>query len=54
MEEHNCEEYRYTEVKFCAKPNSNKDTLDSIDYDNKVLISYCSLCGKQIRVIKMQ
>lgn len=48
-EEHNCENFRYTAEKYRAK---EVDGEEITNFDDAVLVTWCSLCGKKIRVVK--
>ena len=44
--EHDCEKYRFTADKY------DPDGKGSLDLNKPVLVSWCSLCGKFLRVVK--
>ena len=48
MKKHNCEKYRFTTEKFESASDG------TLDLEKKVFVSWCSLCGKRLRVVKVE
>jgi hypothetical protein len=46
MKKHNCEKFRFTEMKYKVVEGTN-----DIDFTKPVLVSICSLCGKLLRKV---
>ena len=47
MKNHNCEKYRFTIDKYLPKE-------DGGGFGDRVLVSWCSLCGKKMRMIPVE
>lgn len=46
MKKHDCEKYRFTAEKYVKKEEG-----DGVNWDKRIFVSWCSLCGKKIRAV---
>ncbi len=52
MKKHNCEKYRHTEMKYNRLIDVETNS-QQLDWENLILVSYCSMCGEIIRKINV-
>jgi hypothetical protein len=49
MKKHKCEEFRYTSEKYDQKKNELGEVIGLGDI--RYLVSWCSICGKKLRMV---
>ncbi len=50
MIDHDCEQYRYTSEKYSEKKDEDGNVIGLGDI--RYLVSWCSLCGKKLRMVE--